>query len=348
MPVCGRASDGGRPHSLGPLLSRRDDLLRLSLAASSWKSYRSAWRSYSRVLAELQVTVMLPLQEQHLELYVTSVSRRLAHNTIKSYLSAIKFIHVFRGFNLAGLFGDRLRLLVRAVKREQGPAFTRPRRLPITSALLSDLFFCASRSFSPFDAALFKAAFSLAFFGLLRVSEFTCPSSSQFSAQCHLGLQDIVFDSARQLMLVRIKVSKTDPFRAGAVVRIASSRHPLCATQAMSSFLRLRRPLGPGPLFILSNGQFLTRHHIVQLLALAFPEVPQGALGSHSFRIGGASMLCALGVPDATIQILGRWSSSAFKKYLHLSDEYIVSLHPRMVGNAAGTQVPPITGPGHR
>ena len=328
-------------------MNRRDDLLRLSLSANSWKSYRSAWRSYSQVLAEVQIHDILPLQENHLELYVTAVSKRLAHKSIKSYLSAIKFIHTYRGFNLAGLFGDRLRLLVRAVKREQGPDFTRPRRFPITPALLADLFACASRSFNNYDALLFRAAVSLAFFGLLRVSEFTSPSNTQFSGLCHLGLEDVAFDSRRQLMLVRLKVSKSDPFRAGTIIRIAPSRHPLCATQTMAAFLPLRRLLGPGPLFILSNGQFLTRQHIVLFLARAFPEYPQGTLGSHSFRIGGASMLCALGVPDATIQILGRWSSSAFKKYLHLSDDYIGSLHSHMVRHAAGSHLLPCIPPGH-
>ena len=98
----------------------------------------------------------------------------------------------------------------------------------------------------------------------------------------------------------------------------------------MISFLALRRPLGPGPLFILNNGQFLTREHVMLVLARAFPRTPSVLVGSHSFRIGGASRLCALGVPDATIQILGRWSSSAFKKYLRLSDQYVASLHGRM------------------
>ena len=105
---------------------------------------------------------------------------------------------------------------------------------------------------------------------------------------------------------------------------------PICPFSAMAHYLSLRGHLGAGPLFVLSNGQFLTREHIVLVLARAFPRIPSVLMGSHSFRIGGASRLCALGVPDATIQILGRWSSAAFKKYLHLSDQYVGSLQVAM------------------
>ena len=313
-------------------MRRRDDLLRNSLALGSWSAYRSAWRSYSRALGSLGIFDILPLQEAHLELYVASVSHRLGMNTINSYLSGIKFIHTFSGFCADSLFGERLSLIKRGVRRAQGSSFTRPKRLPITTEDLHDLFSFASRSFGPHDAALFSAAFVISFFGLLRVSEFTCPAPARVDAAVHLLLSDVSFASvrSRRFVVLRIKSSKTDQFRVGTDVRIAFVPGVLCPGTALLRYLQFRQPLGPGPLFLLENGQFLTRSHIVQVLGLTFPEVPQGLLGSHSFRIGGASRLCVLGVPDATIQILGRWSSSAFTKYLRLSSRYVAALHDRM------------------
>jgi hypothetical protein len=40
-------------------------------------------------------------------------------------------------------------------------------------------------------------------------------------------------------------------------------------------------------------------------------------ISSHSLRAGGAMALHLNGVPDRTIQILGRWSSDTFLIYIH-------------------------------
>ena len=46
-------------------------------------------------------------------------------------------------------------------------------------------------------------------------------------------------------------------------------------------------------------------------------------MDTHSFRIGGASAAASAGVSDSVIQILGRWSSDTYRRYLRLSDQLI-------------------------
>ena len=272
-------------------MRRRDELLSKSIGKSSWKAYATAWTSYTTFLKQIQVFAPLPLTETLLELYIASVSNGLAYTTIKSYLSGIKFMHVLAGYPLQGLFSHRLHLILKGTRRGQGSSRTRPRRLPISMPDLSLLVSTVQRVLSRHDATMFRAAFTLAFFGLLRVSEFTCPAGDIFDGRCHLGLRDVFVDPGGSMVRIRIKVSKSDPFREGAIIRLSRTDSQLCPVNAMLHYLQFRSLRPDGPLFIFQSGIFLTRQHIVRVLGNTFPLIPQGSLGSHSLHICGASKI---------------------------------------------------------
>ena len=161
----------------------------------------------------------------------------------------------------------------------------------------------------------------MAFFGLLRVSEYTCPTVSRFDPERHLSVADVTIVPSSRLAHVCIKASKTDPFRVGAVVRLGYTGTSICPVSALIAYLQSRAPVR-GPLFVFENGRFLTRRHISTVI--------RGALGqhvsadTHSLRIGGASALAALHTPAYVIQTLGRWRSDAYRDYLRLPDDYIL------------------------
>ena len=110
------------------------------------------------------------------------------------------------------------------------------------------------------DHCMFWAACSLGYFGFLRASEFTVPNLSSFSSSLHLGVQDIAVNSpsSPSYMHIRIKGSKTDPFRKGCLIHIGIGQHPLCAIHALMTYLMLRGD-APGPLFLFQSGQPLSR-----------------------------------------------------------------------------------------
>ena len=56
---------------------------------------------------------------------------------------------------------------------------------------------------------------------------------------------------------MKMKTSKTDPFRAGCFIDIGLGRHPLCAAQAMMKYLAIRGD-SPGPLFLCKDSQPLS------------------------------------------------------------------------------------------
>jgi hypothetical protein len=116
---------------------------------------------------------------------------------------------------------------------------------------------------------MFWATCSLAFFGFLRVSDFTC--SGSFDPLVHLSISDVSFDTSGCLHLF-IKTSKTDPFRRGVSLSIGASGKRICAVSAVRRYLQVRGNT-PGPLFVLSRwlsantggGQLLAPCDFIQL-----------------------------------------------------------------------------------
>ena len=105
------------------------------------------------------------------------------------------------------------------------------------------------------------AAFTLAFFGFLRCSEFT--SNSPFDATYHLSRTDIIFQPNilhAESYDVVIKGSKTDLFRRGCRLTIGSYHNKLCPVRAMKTYL-LQSPSEQTlhPLFKFKSGDLLTR-----------------------------------------------------------------------------------------
>ena len=60
-------------------------------------------------------------------------------------------------------------------------------------------------------------------------------------------------------------------------------------------------------------------------------------LNTHTFRIGGASAAASAGVPDSVIQILGRWKSDAYRRYIRLSDTTVADVTKRIISQIPDT-----------
>lgn len=258
---------------------------------------------------------MCPTDEWTLCLFATFLSQNLHHSSIKVYLSAVRALHIELGFPdpLSGSL--RLERVLKGIKRSQGE---RPSsRLPITSDILVSIH--KHLNFTHQDHVMFWAACCLAYFGFLRSAEFTVPNLSAFAPDAHLCVSDIEVDSvvSPSTLRIKIKASKTDPFRKGCHIYIGRGRPPLCAVQAVLNYLHIRGNTA-GPLFLLQSGQPLSRVILTKWLreVLILAQIG-GNYSSHSFRIGAATVAARNGVPDHLIQTLGRWTSDAFKVYIH-------------------------------
>ena len=82
------------------------------------------------------------------------------------------------------------------------------------------------------DHIMLWAACCLAFFGFLRAGGLTVPNDSAFDPSVHLAWGDLAVDKPENpaVLSVRIKASKTDPFRTGIHCTLVESLQtcPLC------------------------------------------------------------------------------------------------------------------------
>ena len=86
-------------------------------------------------------------------------------------------------------------------------------------------------------------------------------------------------------------------------------------------------------LFIFQSGDILQRKHITKLLDTFNHKITiqNKKFTGHSFRRGGATALAAKGVPDWVIQMLGRWKSDSYKKYIGCQPQQICEFVKHMV-----------------
>ena len=160
------------------------------------------------------------------------------------------------------------------------------------------------------------AAVTLCFFGFLRSGEATVPSDGAFDSKAHMTYEDVSIGNP-QTIKIRLKASKTDPFRKGVDIVIGRTKNKLCPKTAMLAYLVMRGPK-PGFLFQFNDGRLLTKSRFVDAVRQVLSIIGLNPLhyAGHSFRIGAATAAGACGLNDSTIQMLGRWSSSNPKRTL--------------------------------
>ena len=172
---------------------------------------------------------------------------------------------------------------------------------------------------------MLKSASLLAFFGLLRASEYLSKNSRHFDPEDTLLFHDIQFNNIFSHVTIHIKKSKTDPFRHGCYIKVWAVNSHYCPVQTLR--LYYTQNMFEGPLFQFQNGSYLTRRTFSDIIQLC---LPQTYLNTHSFRIGGASAAFTAGIPETTIQTLGRWASNAYRLYLRIPNNTIREAQSRM------------------
>lgn len=171
-----------------------------------------------------------------------------------------------------------------------------------------------------------RTAFLIAFFGFLRIGEFT---AARYSSRLHLSLHDLTSMSHSATLF--LKRSKADRSHTGVSVHYFRTFNHLCPIRNLRSYLSARFRLisatssSQAPLFLMPNGKALSRFEFVRRLRRLLSDLglDPTRYSGHSFRIGAASTAAIAGVPIYLIKKLGRWSSSAYRRYINVSSDAI-------------------------
>ena len=222
-----------------------------------------------------------------------------------------------------GVVYPTLAMLLRACKR--GPLIVglRHRRLPVATDVLCRV--CAvfnEGCVLTWRDEVMCAACTLAFFTFMRCGEFTVRGGS--SAESYLCIDDVDFSSTGGHMNVFLRSFKADPFKLGVSISVYEHSTPVCPVRAMRRYLQIRNALvtQSTALFLMPDFQPMTRQYFLRELAGVLTQAGIGgsAYSGHSFRIETAG---ARGIHDHLIQTLGRWTSQAYIKYIHVAPPVI-------------------------
>lgn len=261
-------------------------------------------------------------------------SRNLQPKMIKSYVSALRSLHVDADMPFDVCESPVVQRLIRGIKRYHGERERNP-KLPITLAVLQRLSAALPSVQSAGDAS-FAAAMKTVFAGFLRCGEFTVDQPASFSPATSLTRSSVQFFPSLEApahVLLSLPTSKTDPFRRGVLVLIAAAPGAsTCAVAALRHLFTVDPRPPSDPLFVIDDGSALTHADFIARLKLLLPAAglnPAGYSG-HSFRRGAASSAAAAGYSDFEIQQLGRWRSDAYRLYIDMPRDRVLHLSSRL------------------
>lgn len=283
------------------------NFLQAALAPSSRAIYAKVadqLRSFTRT--HFNTEKWFPATSQQVILFISDMlAHRRAPSTVSSALSALSYLH-----KLYDVADPTANFVIKKIV--QGASKTTPQtdlRAPITIASLSDLMdslraVCSSAR----EVTLFRAMFSLMFFGFLRVGEVT--DSPNNIAVSHLTL------STASLVIKFVKYKHHQGLPKSLLIK----EQPIgCPVKALTEYVRIRGSVD-GPLFVDTNFKPISSFRFSDIFkrTLSYIGLDPAIFKPHSFRIGAATHAFLSGASMDEIQLMGRWKSHAFRKYIRV------------------------------
>jgi hypothetical protein len=286
-----------------------------------------------RCCADKRVALDWPVTEHVLLIFVhwLLTVRKVGASTIQTYLAGIRAEHIARGMPVPDIRTELINLIVRgkhnmqaAAKRREGQGG----RSPITPDILALLKARLGvwQAAAEADKRLVWAVATICFHGAFRMGELLCKTETVFDPAYALLTRDVALDptyserGSKGVARFRIKSPKEDKLNRSLIVDVFGTGNNICPVKALSKWMATSKLEGEEqPAFRLSNGKPLTPRRFTAIIRgrlKGYLDDDGKSIAAHSFRIGLASMLAALGYSEKDIKAMGRWSSRAWLLYV--------------------------------
>ena len=285
-----------------------------SLAVSTRKSYTRVWILFQEFCIQYldKSEAQFPVSNATLLLFFAHLYEKgFAASTIASYNSAIGYMHKICNVpDPSNSFIVKQLLKGSAKLRE-----SKDSRLPITQTLLHRMILELLKGHSDYYQTLYIAMFLFAFYGFLRLGEFTYSPDTD---HC-LKINDIEFAGYNNdKLIIHFKSFKHSiPSTISSIVINRQQTEQFCPIFWIKQYLSLRGS-SEGPLFCHQNLTHISRKQFGDKLKSTIKSLGLycNFYTTHCFRYGASTMAMAMGLSDTQIRSLGRWRSDAFLKYL--------------------------------
>ena len=192
-------------------------------------------------------------------------------------------------------------------------------RLPIQKRLLDLILFELERKYHDqmYLEKLFKAIFSIAYYGLMRIGEIATGTHPVKARDVHIGRN-------KNKILIVLFTSKTHGKESfPQKIKIEETKEKdkfFCPFKLMRDFLAVRGNYikDSDPFFIYGDGTPVKPEQVRKTLRniLETLNLNPSLYDTHSMRIGRASDMANFGYSASQIRQAGRWRSNAMFKYI--------------------------------
>lgn len=293
--------------------SRVVQLLQSGLASNSLSTYRTSVNMFEKFRLSFKMLSQWPIPINHVILFMAfCFEKGHSPKTITTYIAGLNYYHKLYGFyDINNVF--MVNKLLEGCRRNR---ITNDCRAPLTiRTLVSVCDSLPSVCYNIYENKLFESLFTLAYYGLFRVSELV--TSSGMQAENVLSLSDLTFVGQKEYAVIKLRHFKTNQRGTPVLLKIPRETGDLCPVNALFEFVSIR-PRSKGPLFCHADGSPVTRTQFSAVLTKCVNQsnLSDAHFTSHSFRIGRATDLATKGYPSSVIMKLGRWTSQAFRLYI--------------------------------
>jgi hypothetical protein len=286
--------------------------MELGVSESTRRSYFTAWKCFLSYCAAAGSPACPPSRSvlQGFTAWMWDCGFR--SSTAINYMSGVRYGYLCSGYDVEQISHPSQKLLLRAFKRHRSAPLRC--RGYVTVPLLR-LISGVHTVHDDVDACCW-AVMSVAVFGCFRLGELV-PQTTRTPPP--LLFKDFVFtgQGSSTTCSVTLRRSKADPFGSGSTVSLCCVDDVVCPVCALLRWFKRCQLLPHLPAFC-PAGRPLTATAVVRTLRSCLQRLGLPAMdySGHSFRRGSATSAAAAGMPDSDIQLLGRWSSNCFRRYV--------------------------------